>query len=256
MSISRSALKSAANPFFSLAVVLLVSMGAIYMVTSKTPPVQAQTQAVLLRTLTVTGQGKEQIQTTLTQVQLGVEAQGKTAQEVQQAVAKRSTAVVNLLKSRSVEKLQTTGINLNPNYSYDNGRQTLIGYQASNTVSFRLPTEKIGSLLDDAVQAGASKIDSVSFTASDSAIATAQKAALQKATQEAQAQANAVFSSLGLTAKGIASIQINGAQPPQPMPVAPFSASTKLQGEAAMDSTPVIGGEQTVDASVTLQIQY
>ena len=70
----------------------------------------------------------------MTQVLLGVEIQGKTAQEVQQQVAKRSQAVVKLLKSRKVEKLQTTGISLNPNYSYKDGKPNITGYSGTNTV--------------------------------------------------------------------------------------------------------------------------
>jgi uncharacterized protein len=210
----------------------------------------------MLRTLTVTGQGTEKIPSTLAQVQLGVEAQGKTAQQVQQEVAKRSSAVVALLKSRSVDKLQTTGINLNPQYSYDNGKQTLTGYQASNTVSFRVPTAQAGSIMDDAVKAGASKIDSVSFTATDEAIADAQKSALRKATQDAQEQAKAVLNTLGFIPKDIVSVQINGANTPLPRayPVT-FSASTKLAAEVVAP-TPVEAGEQSVQASVTLQISY
>ncbi len=48
-------------------------------------PVLAQEK--LLRTLTVSGRGVETIPTTLTQVRLGVEVQGKTVQEVQQEAA-------------------------------------------------------------------------------------------------------------------------------------------------------------------------
>ncbi|MCY7273087.1 MAG: SIMPL domain-containing protein, partial [Phormidesmis sp. CAN_BIN44] len=156
----------------------------------------ALAQEKVLRTLTVTGRGIEEISTTITQVRLGVEAQGKTANEVQESVARRSNAVVTLLKSRNVEKLETTGINLNPIYSYDNNRQKLDGYSAANLVSFRVPTEKAGTLLDDAVKAGASRIDGVSFVATDDAIAAAQKLALRKATKDAQSQADAVFSAL------------------------------------------------------------
>src|ERR687885_995832 len=139
-----------------------------------TNPVLAQEK--LLRTLTVTGRGLEAIPTTKTQVQLGVEIQGKTATEVQEEVARRSSAVVELLRSRQVEKLETTGIRLNPIYSYENNVQRLTSYSATNTVSFRTSsTEQAGKLLDDAVQAGATRIDSVGFTASDEAIAAAQK---------------------------------------------------------------------------------
>jgi uncharacterized protein YggE len=209
-------------------------------------------QEKLMRTITVTGRGVESISTTKAQVQLGVEVQGKTATNAQQEVAQRSSAVVELLRSRNnVEKLQTTGIRLNPIYSYENNIQQLTGYAASNTVSFRIPTEQAGTILDDAVKVGATKIDSVSFTAADEAIAAAQKQALRQATQDAQQQADAVLSSLNLTRKDIVNIQINGSTPPPPMP---FLERAALASKAA--DTPVIGGEQEVQASVTLQISY
>jgi hypothetical protein len=214
-------------------------------------PVLAQEK--LLRTLTVTGRGVEFIPTTKTQVQLGVEVQGKTATGVQQEVARRSATVVELLRSRNVEKLQTTGIRLNPIYSYENNVQRLTSYSASNLVSFHASTEQAGRLLDDAVQAGATRIDSVSFTASDDAIATAQKQALGQATQDAQQQADAVLSTLNLTRKDIVSIQINGATPP-PEPKFLSRGGNVNANDIAL--TPVVSGEQQVQASVTLQISY
>ncbi len=214
-------------------------------------PVLAQEK--LLRTLTVTGRGVEFIPTTKTQVQLGVEVQGKTATGVQQEVARRSATVVELLRSRNVEKLQTTGIRLSPIYSYENNVQRLTSYSASNLVSFHASTEQAGRLLDDAVQAGATRIDSVSFTASDDAIATAQKQALGQATQDAQQQADAVLSTLNLTRKDIVSIQINGATPP-PEPKFLSRGGNVNANDIAL--TPVVSGEQQVQASVTLQISY
>ncbi len=209
-------------------------------------------QEKLLRTLSVTGRGTEAIPTTITVVRLGVEAQGKTANEVQEQVARRSTAVVTLLKSRGVEKLQTTGINLSPIYRYDNNTQTLTGYTASNLVSFRITTEQAGTLLDDAVQAGASRIDGVNFTATEEAIAAAQKQALRKATQDAQQQADSVLSALTLTRKDIVGIQINGAFSPPPM----LLQRADVGLAASKAQSPVIGGEQPVEGSVTLQISY
>ncbi len=212
-------------------------------------PAIAQEQ--ILRTLTVTGQGVERIPTTLTQVNLGVEIQGKNANEVQQEVAKRSTAVVDFLRSRKVEQLQTTGIQLQPNYDYSNNQRRLIGYIGTNTVSFRVKTEEVGNLLDEAVNVGATRIDSISFTATDEAIANAQKEALRKATFDAQAQSEAVFKALNLTAKEVITVQVNGANAPVPK----MLNVAQSRGMAA-DSSPVIGGDQSVEASVTLQIRY
>lgn len=213
---------------------------------------RGQTQ-MPLRTLTVSGQGVETIPTTLANVRLGVEVQGKTAKEVQQEAARRSSAVVALLRSRNVEKLQTTGISLNPVYSYTNNVQRLTGYSASNIVSFRLNSEQTGTLLDEAVVAGATRIDGISFVASDTAIAAAQQQALREATQDAQQQADTVLAALNLTRREVVSIQVNDASPPQP-PMLRYEARAASSDRAV--STPVVGGEQEIEASVTLQISY
>ena len=213
----------------------------------------AVAQEQRIRTLSVTGRGVEAIPTTQTQVVLGVEVQGKTAAEVQQEAARRSSAVVALLRSRQVQKLETTGITLSPTYTYENNEQRLMGYIATNTVSFRLNTQSAGTLLDDAVQAGATRIQGVSFVAADSAIEQAQKQALKKATQDAQAQADAVFSALNLKRGEILNIQVNGASPPPPM-YRQLAASRAVAGDIL--TTPVVGGEQQIEASVTLQFGY
>jgi len=216
-------------------------------------PASAQEKEKLWRTLTVSGRGVETIATTLSQVSLGVEVQGKTPQDVQKEAARRSSAVIALLKKRNVQKLTTTGITLNPIYNYNNNVQRITGYTANNTVSFRIPTDGTGILLDDAVKAGATQINGVSFIASDEAIASAQKQALKKATQDAQEQAKAILSSLGLEQKDIISVQINGATPPPPPMLYQADAAKMALTQA---STPIVGGEQEVQASVTLQISY
>jgi uncharacterized protein len=231
--------------YFSITSILALS---IWSTTLIQPTIAEEAK---LHTLTVTGQSQEMIPATITQAQLGVEMQGKNASELQQQVAKKTSAVIDLLRSRQIERLQTTGISLQPNYDYNNNERRFLGYNATNIVSFRIKTEQIGNLLDEAVKVGATRIDSLSFTAGDEAIAIAQKQALSKATTDAQAQAEVVLKALNLSSKEVVKIQIHDTNTSQPRP---------LQYEAAMmkaaDSTPVIGGEQTVRASVTLEISY
>ncbi|GAB4146271.1 MAG: SIMPL domain-containing protein [Cyanobacteria bacterium J069] len=230
---------------------VLLAVGGLSIMPMNTNPVMAN--EVTTRVLTVTGTGNEFVTTTLSQVNLGVEVQAKTAEEAQREVARRSNAVVELLRSRQVDKLQTTGITLSPVYDYSENRQRVVGYTATNTVSFRLPTERVGTLLDESVQAGASRIDSVSFVASDEAIAQAQQVALREAVQEAQSQADTVLAALGLRRQEIVGVQINNAAAPQPLPVMYRQAAAM---DAAAAPTPVISGEQEVQSTVTLQIRY
>ncbi|TRU59870.1 MAG: DUF541 domain-containing protein [Microcystis aeruginosa Ma_QC_Ch_20071001_M135] len=188
-----------------------------------------------LRTITVTGEGIENIATSQAIVRLGVEVQGKEAGKVQREVASRSDAVVKFLRSRQVEKLETTGISLQPNYDFSNNQRRLIGYIGANLISFQIDIAEAGSLIDEAVKVGATRIDGVSFTAGESAIAAAQRTALIKATEQAREQATIVLQALN------------------PVPIARSEAVFRSADAA---SSPVIGGEQTLRAAVTLEISY
>ncbi|MEO0984242.1 MAG: SIMPL domain-containing protein [Cyanobacteria bacterium J06639_14] len=230
--------------------VLLIAVGIV----SLTTAMPTTAQEVGMKVLTVTGQGQEFIQTTQTHVDLGVEVRGQTANEVQQDVAQQSTAVIELLRDRNVAKLQTTGIRLNPQYNYDrDGQGRITGYIGVNTVSFEMLTEKVGTLLDDAIGAGATQIQGVRFIADDEAMVAARNVALQAATTDAQSQANAVLGALKLGSQEIIGIQINGASGPIPIPLPQQARLTEASAEY---STPIVGGEQTVNATVTLQIRY
>ncbi|MBD1940250.1 SIMPL domain-containing protein [Microcoleus sp. FACHB-68] len=249
----QSGFKSTAwNRLKSLSLVL----GLLSLTACQSVPAQMQTGhfAPLPRTLSVSGKGEVSIPATIAKVNLGVEVQGKTAAQVQPEVAKRSEAVVKLLKERKVEKLKTAGINLSPTYSFQNNEQRLNGYAGSNIVSFEIATDKVGTLLDDAIKAGATRIDGISFTATEEAIAAAQKLALGEATEDAKKQADAVFTTLSFKSQEIVGIQINAAN--TPMPPMPMPVGVPLAQEAKNSVTQVVGGEQQVQSFVTLQIRY
>jgi uncharacterized protein len=204
-----------------------------------------------MRILTVTGLGCERIPTAIAQVYLSVEAQGKIVQVVQKEIARRSAAVVALLRARNVEWLETTGISFSPDYSPSNRRQ-LIGFTGHNTLSFRMPAEQEGDLLEEVVQAGASNINGVSFVATEDAIAKARHRALQEATLDAQNQAQAVLAALNFQAGEIIGIAINRARVSEPKPI-PFVMTV----DATVAKSPeTMGAEQQIEASVTLKISY
>lgn len=208
------------------------------------------------RTLTASGRGIVTIPTTLSQIRLAIEFSGKTSTNAQQGAAKRSTQVMNYLKAQQVDKLQTTGITLNPTYIYpSNGNPQLTGYTATNSISFRVTTDRAGAILDAAVKSGATRIDSVSFVASEQAIATAQIQALKQATQDAQRQGDAVLETLSLKRREVIGIRIDSTSNPAPMPVAPEMLRSAKVADAAV-TTPVVGGDQLVEAAVTLDIGY
>ncbi len=225
--------------FFSFSI---LSLGMIQ------PVLLAQEQ--VLKTITVTGTGIERINATIAHIQLGVEMEGQTATQVQEEVTQRTNSLISLLRDRNVKRLQTTGITLRPNYSYNSDRRQLIGYVATNVVSFELPIEQVGNLLDESVKLGATRIDNVALSATETAISQAQKQALVKASLDAQEQADVILNALNLTAQEIITIQVNGANIPRP------SIMEATRSDAIVSSTPIVAGEQNISATVTLQIRY
>ena len=242
------------KPIFSPKSALSILVTTSMVILSGIAPGYTQMQKPT-RTLTASGRGIVTIPTTLSQIRLAIESSGKTPTAAQQEAARRSTQVMNYLKSQQVDKLQTTGINLNPTYTYpNNSKPQIVGYTATNSIGFRVATDRAGKILDAAVQSGATRIDGVSFVASDKAIATAQTQALKQATQDAQRQADTVLESLNLKRREIIGIQINSTSNPSPIPMMENLMRQKLASDVA--PTPVIGGEQQVEAGVTLDIGY
>ena len=206
------------------------------------------------RTITASGRGIVTIPTTLSQIRLAIESSAKTPTKAQQDAAQRSTRVVDFLKTQRVDKLQTTGINLNPTYNYPpNSNPQLTGYRATNSISFQVTTDRAGAILDAAVKSGATRIDGVNFVASEQAIATAQLQALKQATQDAERQADAVLQTLNLKRREVIGIQINSASTPMPLPMQQSRADFATK---TAPTTPVVGGEQQVEAAVTLDVGY
>lgn len=215
-------------------------------------PAMAQEQQS--RILTVTGQGAITVPTTIARVSLGISIEGKTAQVVQEEVARRSAALVQLLRNANVEKLQTTGVRLNPIYDRNNNERRLTGYAATNTVSFRIATEEAGKLIDEAVKTGATQIDGINFIATDEVLERARLEALSAATADAQSQADAVLGALNLSQREVIRIHINQAR-------SPIMEQANIRNMAPdvgdfQARTVLVGGEQEVQGFVTLEIRY
>ncbi|WAS05534.1 SIMPL domain-containing protein [Gloeomargaritales cyanobacterium VI4D9] len=196
------------------------------------------------RVLQVTGQGIITLPAQLAEVEVGVEIRGNNANQVQMEIAQRLDKIISTLRQKSAEKLTTTGVQLFPIYGE---RQQVLGFIGRNTVRFRLPIPQTGAVLDELVRLGANQINRLSFVASESAIEQGRMQALQAAVQDAQKQAQTVLQTLQLTPKEVVGITILGSSTPMPR-------SFELAEVRA--STPIVGGDQTVQAQVRLEIRY
>ncbi len=146
--------------------------------------------------------------------------------------------------------IQTSGINLSPQYRYaENEAPKITGYQANNTVSLKVrDITKLGKVLDSLAAQGANQINGPSFEIDqpEPVYDEARLAALKKA----QARAETYAKSLGLRVRRTVSISEGSQGGFRPMPMmAMASRSAKME----MD-TAVSPGETTV--SVNLDVVF
>ncbi len=183
-------------------------------------------------------------------ISAGVVTQSPTAKAAMQANATRMSAVMDAIKAAGIQvkDIQTTGINLQPQYRYaDNQPPMVTGYQASNTVSVRIgKIDGIGPVMDVLVAKGANQINGPSFTLAneEAALDGARKDAVARARKRAELYADAA----GLRVKRIISIS-EGSSIQQPMPMMRSMASDAKQ---AMADTPVAPGETSLSVTVNM----
>lgn len=127
----------------------------------------------------------------LVTVGAGVTTNATTAVEALRLNSVEMRKVINRLKALGVAErdIQTTGINLNARYDYDQRaqRQVFRGYQASNRVSVKLrKVDDTGKVLDALVVAGATDLDGPRFSLEDDKEAKAE--ARSRAMARARAQ--------------------------------------------------------------------
>jgi uncharacterized protein YggE len=180
-------------------------------------------------------------------ISTGVVSQAADANAAMRANAAQMDKVMAAIRAAGIAErdIQTSGINLNPNYKYvENAPPTIVGYQASNTVNVKVrDLSKLGKVLDTFVEQGANQINGPTFEVDkpDEAYDEARIAAIKKAQARAQTYAKA----LGLDVRRIVSISEGGASVPRPMPMLRAMAA-----DSEMKSTSVSPGESTLSVAV------
>src|SRR6478609_1998418 len=180
-------------------------------------------------------------------VSISAESRARTSREAQQANADAMTSVLAKLKGSGLapDAIRTTGYDLQPEFDYANGRQTLKGYVSRNSIDVRVDDlPRLGDILDAAVGAGATSVAGVRFDLKDRS--GAEREAIQQAVEDARARAEAAANGVGMKVDRIVRIEEQriGVAPP-PRPVMAMRAE-----QVAV--TPIVPGDLEIRASVTL----
>lgn len=189
----------------------------------------------------------------LVTVGAGVTTEAPTAVEALRLNSVEMRKVIDRLKALGVAErdIQTTGINLNARYDYDQRaqRQVFRGYQASNRVSVKLrKIEETGEVLDALVVAGATDLDGPRFSLEDDTAAKAE--ARRRAMERARAQSLEYAQLAGYS--DLRLLEVNetiSARGGPPIVV------TAARAELAEQSAPVQPGRVATSVNVTVKYE-
>ncbi|MFG1463210.1 SIMPL domain-containing protein [Xanthobacter sp. DSM 24535] len=200
-------------------------------------------------TLSVVGHGEASAAPDMASLSTGVVTMGKTAEEALAANSKALEAVIETIKAAGIEPkdLVTSGFAIQPQYVYpqQGGREAprLTGYEVRNMLTVKVrDLDKLGSLLDKVVQAGANQASGISFSLADP-WAIEQQARLS-AMEDAKTQAQTLAEAVGMRI-----VRIRRISPQQEMG---SLAGAPMMMKADARAVPVQIGETTARAQVAI----
>jgi uncharacterized protein YggE len=214
-------------------------------------PVAAQRPAAVPETpvIVTSGEGLVKKVADRAWVSIAAESRARSPRDAQRANADAMTAVLARLKGAGLpaDAIRTSGYDLQPEFDYANGKQTLRGYVARNSLEVRADDiARVGDILDVAVGAGATSVTGVRFDLKDHV--DAEREALRRAVADARGRAEAAAAGAGVTIDRIMRIEEQRAFVQEPRPM--MMKRESMVADSA--ETPITPGELDVRALVTL----
>ena len=186
-------------------------------------------------------------------ISAGVQTLQPTATAAIEDNAARMERVRAALKRAGIEDrdIQTSSINLNPEYQYDQNRPPrLTGYRATNTVNVKFrDLKRTGAILDALVAEGANQINGPSLTIDKPEAALDE--ARTKAIANGRARADLYASALGMRVVRLISVSEGGGyNVPPPMPMMAQMAERGAAADSKIDP-----GTQQLQVNVSMSFE-
>jgi uncharacterized protein YggE len=186
-------------------------------------------------------------------ISAGVQTLQPTATAAIEENAAKMDRVRAALRRAGIEDkdIQTSSINLNPEYQYDQNRPPhLTGYRASNTVNVKFrDLKRTGAILDALVAEGANTISGPNLTIDKPESALDEARA--KAVANGRARAELYARALGMQVVRLLSVSESGGYAvPPPMPMVMMA-----QERGAAADTKIDPGTQQLQVSISMSFE-
>ncbi len=179
-------------------------------------------------------------------VHLGVQTQSDDAVTAQKDNAAKMEKVIKALRDAGIPKddIETSNYTMYP--VKDQAGEKITGYVVSNRLKVSIKDiNKAGDVIDKAVKAGASEINSINFTVSNETQQEAREQAIKNAVTAARLDADRLARELGVEIISPLQASTGGG-----------TVTTSRFVEAKSLTTPIEPGNITVSASVSVIYQF
>lgn len=197
------------------------------------------------RTMTLTGQGQVTAVPNIAIIHLGVITTGENLRVIQEDNARITQSIIQSLQRMGVSDIKTFQYSIDRVYDYENGRQIDKGYSVRNILEIRTSNlDRVGSIIDTAVDAGANAVELISFDVSNREYYYQQ--ALNIAIMNAMQKAKSIAMNIGISADPVPIKIVENII----LPIQPF-----YRQELAA-TTPIMPGTLKIEAPVTVDFSF
>lgn len=206
-------------------------------------------------TVNTHAQASTRLPNTVADVTVGIEVTGKDSDTAAQQVSERSGALIAYLRRIGADRLLTGEVGFEPqNHTAKTGVETIVGYTATTTVSFRTTPDKLGATISGALANGANKVDSTNLHPREMEINVARRSLADEATKQAIAEAEAIAHAAGERILAVKEITVGQTD----VPPRPFAMRAMMMGKVNAAPAPIAiaagDAELSVMVNVTMSI--
>lgn len=210
------------------------------------------TNTTLSSELSVVGEGKVEVIPDTAYVDAGISViEANSVAAVQKSIDDANNKIILAMQQLGIEKkdIKTSNYSINPNYSYENNKNGITGYNGNANITIKVTkTDLVSRVIAEATTAGANQIQGARFTVEDPA--KYREEARTKAIANAREQAKKLADSLGITLGRVTNIiESSGEGVP---PIMYDQAMSVGMGGAVENRAQIEPGSQTIYSTVTL----
>lgn len=229
----------------------VVAVGGLFYLAGKHVEVRDREIPVI----SVSGEGKASVAPDIASLSFGVTTgRQRSAAEAMTKLKTAMDAVLKSVKEGGIPEkdIQSEQFSLNPAYDWTSGRQTIIGYEATQSLRVKVrDLDKVSDILGRATAAGANQAGGVQFTVDDPEKTRSE--ARTKAIAQAKAKAQQLAEDLGMSLGEIRNFSESGGGGYYP-PVMMRAEGMAVAQDASANAVQMPAGEQ--EMNVTVSITY